>query len=710
MNPAVRSSTVPLSATPVSKPAWRAAAWLRRSVMAIMVLSQTAIAAHLMVWVLPYHGSDFLEIAITAVFAILFLWISLGFWTAVYGFLIRLRGGDRLSLLRRHPESELTGVPLARTAIVLPIYHEPVERTFAGLRAMVLSLQKTGLIEYFDFFVLSDSRNPDVWFDEQMAWYRLCSELDVQGRLFYRRRTSNLNHKSGNIADYFRRWGRAYRYTLVVDADSLMEGETIIRMVRLMQLEPEIGILQSAPSIINGKSLFARTQQFANRVYGPIFTSGLAALQLGDAAYWGHNAILRTEAFMRHCGLRRLRGPGLFGGSILSHDFVEAAFMGRAGYEVWLEPGLTGSFEEVPPTLEDDLQRDKRWAKGNLQHIWLLFFGRRIRFAHRMAFMNGIMSYLAAPLWLSFLVLCAFEVTRLVLWPIDYFPSGYSLFPVWPEWHPDSALHLTVGIATLLFLPKILAVFDVVIGATALGFGGFFRLLISVVLEILVAAFLAPIRMLTHSRFVIEMAFNIKLKWAGQNRTEESSYWVTGVHHAPGFILGSIWIAFAYWLDEMYLYWSLPVAIPLILAAPVSVILGRIRTGERIRALGLLQVPEEIEPPQLLCDLSGTKRNNRKTMFSSRFVEAIIDPFANQIHCQLARPVPSGVKRTTVETLRERCLNLGADRLSPEQINLLAKDRESLRYLHDAVWREAPASIWGRILASRLDLLRKMSG
>lgn len=703
MSPGVQSSTARLSASPISKPGWRSAARLRRGVMAVLVFIQTAIAAYFMVWILPYHGSDLLEIAITVVFAILFFWISLGFWTAVYGFSIRLRGGDRLSLLRRHSESELAGIPLARTAIVLPIYHECVGRTFAGLRAMYRSLKKTGVIEYFDFFILSDSRNPDVWLDEQAAWYWLCSELEAQDRLFYRRRTSNLNHKSGNIADFFRRWGHRYHYTLVVDADSLMEGDSIVRMVRLMQMEPAIGILQSAPSIVNGKSLFARVQQFGSRAYGPIFTAGLAALQLGEATYWGHNAILRTEAFMRHCGLRRLRGPGLFGGTILSHDFVEAALMGKAGYQVWLEPDLIGSFEEAPPTLEDDLKRDKRWAKGNLQHIWLLFFVRRVLLAHRMAFMNGIMSYLAAPLWLLFLVLCAFEVTRLVLWPIDYFPAGYSLFPVWPEWHPDAAVHLTLGVATLLFLPKILAMVDAVISGAALGFGGFFRLLISVVLEILVAAFLAPIRMLAHSRFVIELAFNIKLKWAGQNRTEESSYWVAWVHHAPGFILGSVWIAFAYWLEPMYFFWSLPVAIPLILAAPVSVILGRVRIGEELRALGLLQVPEEAAPPQLVSDLIGA-RNNRKYLFPSRFVEAIVDPIANQIHCQLARPVLSGRKRKLLEALRDRCLTLGPDCLSRAHKNLLAKDRESLYYLHDAVWRKPPDSVWGRILDSQVRL------
>ncbi len=697
MNMTVQRTAIDVSAPLASKPAWRMAAWRRRSFLTILVLIQSAIATHSVSWVLPYHGSDWLEIAITALFAILFMWISLGFWTGIYGFVIRRAGGDRLSLLRRHPESELTNVPLARTAIVLPIYHEPVERTFAGMRAMLLALRETGLIEYFDFFVLSDSRDPNIWLDEQEAWYNLCLESDANGRVFYRRRRLNLNYKSGNIADFFRRWGRRYNYTVVLDADSLIDCDTIVRMVRLMQLEPAIGILQSAPSIINGQSLFARTQQFANRIYGPLFTTGLAALQLGEAAYWGHNAILRTDCFMRHCGLRRLRGPGLFGGSILSHDFVEAACMGKAGYEVWLEPGLSGSYEEVPPTLEDDLKRDKRWTRGNLQHIWLLLFGRGIRFAHRMAFMNGIMSYLASPMWLLFLVLCAIEVSRMVLWPIDYFPVDYSLFPVWPEWHPELAINLTTSVAVMLFLPKILAILDLAFSGAIRRFGGFFPVVFSVLIEIIVAAFLAPIRMLAHSRFVIESAFNIRLKWAGQNRTEESSWFIAWVHQAPAFILGSVWIGFAYWLEKMYFLWSLPVAIPLILAAPASVILGRTRIGSRIGSWRLLRVPEEIEPSPLLDHLIRTEPDPGPANRLG-FIGSIVDPVRNQIHCHLAKPVASQIKRDALVGLRNRCLVHGPDSLSSGEISLLAQDRESLRWLHDAIWREPPGSFWGKYL------------
>src|SRR5690606_18767337 len=242
------------------------------------------------------------------------------------------------------------------------------------------------------------------------------------GRLFYRRRKLNLNYKSGNVGDFLRRWGRRYDYMIVLDADSLMGGETLVTMVQLMERHPQVGILQTSPELLNGRSLFARVQQFSSQLYGPLFTTGLAAFQLGEAAFWGHNAILRIKPFMAHCGLRKLPGWGLFRGPIMSHDFVEAAYLGRAGYEVWLEPGLRDRWGGPPPSLVDELTRDQRWVKGSMQHLGLLCGSRPLRLAPRMAFLSGIMSYVASPRWLAFLALTTIATPRWVLWPINCFP------------------------------------------------------------------------------------------------------------------------------------------------------------------------------------------------------------------------------------------------------------------------------------------------
>ena len=685
---------------PTATHAWKAWALIRRTTLGTLVLGQTAIATWGMIMVLPYHGGDILEMSLVAVFSLLFFGISVGFWLGVYGFTIQLFGGDRRSLMHRHPPSTLASVKLPRTAIIMPIYHEPVDETFARLRVTYLSLAASGHIDHFDFYILSDSHDPEYWLAEQAAWYYLCKDLDADGHIFYRRRPVNLKHKSGNVADFFRRWGQNYKYVMVLDADSLIAGETIIQMVRLLEVEPAVGILQSCPTIVNAESLFARVQQFANHLYGPIFTTGLAALQLGEATYWGHNALIRAEAFMRYCGLKKLPGKGIFGGAIMSHDFVEAAYMGRAGYEVWLEPELSSSYEECPPTLVEDLIRDKRWAKGNLQHLWLVFRAKNIRLAHRLAFLNGVMSYVASPLWLLFLILSTAVATRLILWPINYFPEKNSPFPVWPEWNPELAVALVSSTFLLLFLPKLLAVLSTIRQRQLSGFGGILSIFFSMMLEIMISSLLAPIRMLAHSRFVMEALFNLNLKWAGQNRNSETSWQQTLISQLPGSLLAACWAGFTYQLDLVFFLWSLPVVIPLLLAAPISIVLGKVKAGKFLRDLGLLRIPEEIQGNALYDDVAQQKipTNNRHNL--TAFETAIIDPAMNKLHQAFARRHHGKERLDLLYSLRNRCLNEGLVALNIREQSILAQDRESLQWLHQAVWCHNRNSCWSRLIQS----------
>ena len=670
---------------------------IRRLLMTLFVVGQTLIACYFLLWILPYHGTTALELGLLALFALLYMWIAVGFWTAIFGFILRLTGGDRHSLLRQHSDEQLDATTLARTAIVMPVYHEPVYWTLSGLKAVYQDLERSGHLDHFEFHILSDSRDPDVWLEEQATWYQLCQELGAEGRLFYRRRRVNLNFKSGNVADFLRRWGRRYRYMVVLDADSLLSANTLVRMVQLMEREPRVGILQTAPSIINGESLFARIQQFANRLYSTLFATGLAAIQMGDAAFWGHNAIIRTQPFMKHCGLRKLRGFGLFRGPIMSHDFVEAAYMGRAGYEVWLEPGLGNSFEESPPTLSDELSRDNRWSRGNMQHLWILLFGRRIRLAHRMALLNGIMAYLASPLWLAFLILTTIEAVQMTVGSIDYFPEGHQgLFPLWPEWRPQWALGLALSTLSLLFLPKFLAILDAVIHGSAKQFGGFLRLLVSVLVEIVVSVLLAPVRMMAHSRYVLGALLNVSLTWAGQNRTQETSWRDAFVTQLPGMLIGGGWSAFAWKLDPMFFLWSLPVAIPLVLAAPTSVLLSRVGPGQTLRTWGVLLIPEEREPVKVLEDARSARRAGNDEFALSALEAAVVRPRFNRLHQALARSTRLPRRAQLLSPLVARCGREGPGSLSRSELSQLCRDRQSLAELHHLAWKAPPDSFWGR--------------
>ncbi|WP_417566855.1 glucans biosynthesis glucosyltransferase MdoH [Marinobacter sp.] len=676
---------------------WRRVATFRRLLLTIFVLGQTLTACYFLLWILPYHGGTKVELGLLVLFALLYMWIAVGFWTAVFGFLLRLVGGDRYSLLKRHAGKDLEATPLARTAIIMPVYHEPVYWTLSGLKAVYQDLERSGHLGQFEFHILSDSRDPNVWLEEQATWHQLCRELGAEGRLFYRRRRVNLNFKSGNVADFLRRWGRRYRYTVVLDADSLLSAETIVRMVQLMEREPQVGILQTAPSIINGESLFARVQQFSNRLYSTLFATGLAAIQMGDAAFWGHNAIIRVKPFMEHCGLRKLRGFGLFRGPIMSHDFVEAAYMGRAGYEVWLEPGLRNSFEESPPTLSDELSRDNRWSRGNLQHLWILLFGRRLRLAHRMALLNGVMAYMASPLWLAFLILTTVEAVQMTVARIDYFPEGHQgLFPLWPEWRPEWALGLALSTLSLLFIPKFLAILDSVIHGTARQFGGALRLFISVLAEIVVSVLLAPIRMMAHSRYVLGALLNLSLTWAGQNRTQETTWRDAFLTQLPGMVVAVGWSAFAWSLDPMFFLWSLPVAVPLVLAAPTSVLLSRVGAGRALRSWGILLIPEERVPVKVLEDARAARRNGEERSLLTAVEAAVVRPRLNRLHQALARNVRLTRRAELLAPLVERFSSEGPESLSRSELSQLFRDRQSLAELHKLAWQAPPDSFWGR--------------
>lgn len=689
---------------------WRRVATVRRLLMTIFVVGQTLIACYFLLWVLPYHGGTLVELGLLVLFALLYMWIAVGFWTAILGFVLRLLGGDRYSLLKRHPAEVLETTPLAKTAIIMPVYHEPVHWTLSGLKAVYQDLERSGQLDQFEFHILSDSRDPNVWLEEQAAWYRLCQELGAEGRLFYRRRSVNLNFKSGNVADFLRRWGRRYRYMVVLDADSLLSADTIVRMVQLMEREPNVGILQTAPSIINGQSLFARVQQFANRLYSTLFATGLAAIQMGDAAFWGHNAIIRIKPFMDHCGLRKLRGFGLFRGPIMSHDFVEAAYMGRAGHEVWLEPGLGHSFEESPPTLSDELSRDNRWSRGNLQHLWILLFGRRLRLAHRMALLNGVMAYLASPLWLAFLILTTVEAVQMTVASIDYFPEGHQgLFPLWPEWRPEWALGLALSTLSLLFIPKFLAILDAMLHGTAREFGGVWRLFLSVLVEIVVSVLLAPVRMMAHSRYVLGALLNLSLTWAGQNRTQESSWREAFVTQFPGMVIAIAWSAFAWTLDLMFFLWSLPVAIPLVLAAPTSVWLSRVGVGQALRARGMLLIPEERTSLQVLDDARAARRDNNGANLLTAVEQAVIRPSLNHLHQALARNIRMARRTKLLEPLVRRCSTDGPQSLSRNELSQLFRDRQSVADLHRLAWQAPPDSFWGRRITTLSRKGRKRS-
>ena len=669
-------------------PAWQHAGTARRMLLATVSISQTALAVVCMSAVLPYHGARPLEVALLSLFALLFGWVSAGFWTALMGFLVQLLGRDRYAI----SASAAADAPIAesaRTAIVMPIANEDVQRVFAGLRATYESLVRTGEAEHFDFFVLSDSGDPDVRVAETQAWLDLCRELRAFGRVFYRWRQHRIKRKSGNVGDFCRRWGSKYRYMVVLDADSVMSGECLVTLARLMEANPNAGIIQTAPRAAGRESLFARVQQFANRVYGPLFTAGLHAWQLGESHYWGHNAIIRVEPFIRHCALGRLPGKGTLSGEILSHDFVEAALMRRAGWGVWIAYDLPGSYEEMPPNLVDELKRDRRWCHGNLINSRLVF-GEGLHPAHRVVFMTGVMAYFSAPLWFLFLLLSTVLLAVHTLVPPQYFVSPNQLFPLWPEWHEGWAVALSAFTGMLLFLPKILSV--VLIACKhASEFGSMLRLAAGAAIESVFSALLAPIRMLFHTQFVLTSLLGWQVHWKSPPRDDAETSWGEAFRrHGWHSVFGIAWAALVHWLNPSYLWWLAPVVGALALSIPISVVSSRISAGRRFRSAGLFGIPEETRPP---AELERLKKLLLRPDPPPGWIDAVVDPAVNALACAsgVARVrLPAEARARRLE-LVERALVGGPQALGERETNILLGDPVALSSLHFAAWTSAQA-------------------
>jgi membrane glycosyltransferase len=542
--------------------------------------------------VIDVGGITFLKWALLFLFLANFSWIALAFSAAVVGF---------LHLLFRRPKApDLPERLGARTAVVMPIYNEAPSRVFGALQAIFEDVQTTGHGDSFDWFMLSDTTNPDIWIAEERAFVALRGRLGPGARVYYRHRAKKIARKAGNIGDFVSRWGGAYEHMVVLDADSLMTGRAIVTLAAAMEADPDAGIIQTLPQIINRNTLFARVQQFAARIYGPIIADGLSCWMGRDGNYWGHNAIIRTKAFADHCGLPNLRGRPPFGGHVLSHDFVEAALMRRAGYAVYMLPSLPGSYEESPPSLIDVAARDRRWCQGNLQHMRILP-ARGFAAATRQHFATGIMGYVASPLWLAQLMIGILLVLQASYIRPEYFSKDFTLFPTWPRFDAERSLQLFIVTMAVLLAPKlfglIVALFD---GPTRRGAGGAIRLVLSTLFEVIMSALLAPIMMMVHAGHVLHILFGFDTGWEPQRRDDGSVPFKSIVRrHRDHVIMGVISLVAALLISPSLAAWMSPTIAGLILAIVLSWSTGLKSVGLAFRKLGLLVTPEERDPPPI---------------------------------------------------------------------------------------------------------------
>lgn len=552
----------------------------------------TAMGTYEMTQVVAVGGTTVLEGIMAALFAVSFCWIALSACAALAGLLVPPMPHIRLGR---------TGGRLAtRTALVMPIYNEDPIRTTAALEVMARGLHGLGEAHAFEIVILSDSMNADSWVAETLAADRLRTQLQGIMPVWYRRRWANIGKKAGNVQEFVENWGGRYPHFIVLDADSLMSPETMVTLAAGMEIDSKLGLLQTVPTLACGRTVFARLQQFANRVYGPIVSRGMAAWQGSDGNYWGHNAIIRTRAFASACGLPELGGRKPFGGKILSHDFVEAALMRRAGWRVEMAPRLEGSWEESPPSLIDAAQRDRRWAQGNLQHLKVIT-ARGLTWTSRAHLAIGVMSYLASPIWLGLIVFGFLLSLQAHFIPPDYFSDTFQLFPTWPHFDSERMVRLFEITLFVLLFPKLAGLARALwITDLRRGCGGAVTLFASFVTEVVVSALLAPIMMAIHSRQVYEILIGRDAGWSPQRRDNGETGWRdTWRFHRWHTGLGIGAAATAWFLFPAVLGWLLPTLAGLFLAAPLSRMSGSRRVGAMLMKAGLLTTLEERNPPSI---------------------------------------------------------------------------------------------------------------
>jgi membrane glycosyltransferase len=560
----------------------------RRIIFAVLVLGTISVMCGLMVATLSRGGFGYLDLILTACFLVTLPWTVTGFWNAVIGLLVLRVSRDPADVVFPAATKPIGNDPISGTTALLScIRNEDPETVAQNLTVMLEGLSAAGVADRFQLYVLSDSSWCDVVAAEETIFAKLQDRWRGLIPVTYRRREENPGFKAGNIRDFCERWGHLHDYALVLDADSLMSTAAILRLVRTMQRNPRLGILQHLTVGMPTASAFARVFQFGMRLGMRSYTIGSAWWQGDCGPYWGHNALIRLEPFVEHCHLPRLSGRPPLGGWILSHDQVEAVLMRRAGYEVRVLPEEEGSWEENPPTLVEFIRRDLRWCQGNMQY-WRLLTMPDLHPVSRVQMLLAILMFIGSPAWIAFMSLGMLRV-------------GLAEDPS-QTFHAATGLLLFGLIMTMVFAPKIATLADILsTPGKRLAYGGAPRVGIGFLAEVCFSTLLAPIMALAHTRFLLGLPFGRAAVWSAQRRTGHRVTLAEGLRRLwPQTLFG---IAAVGWLSlaaTAALVGFLPFLLGSILAVPIAVVTAEPRIGLRIGRLGFWQIPDETNPAREL--------------------------------------------------------------------------------------------------------------
>jgi membrane glycosyltransferase len=556
----------------------------RRRIVAILSASLYLALVTWLASVLGYDGWSELDIAISVSFVILAPWTVIGFCNAALGlWLLHFRDGG-IEEVAPFQAARDEAALRARTAILMTIRNEEPTRVFARLEAMKESLDSTGESARFDWFVLSDTSDA-VIADKEEAAFALWRARAGGAPLFYRRRSNNFGYKAGNIRDFCERWGRLYEFMIPLDADSLMDGETILRLVRIGEAYPRIGILQSLVVGAPSSSAFARIFQFGMRHGMRTYTLGAAWWIADCGPYWGHNALVRVAPFYNHCALPKLKN----GRQILSHDQIEAALMRRAGYEVRVLPVETGSYEDNPPNLSEFVRRELRWCQGNMQYLSLLRMSGFLP-TSRFQLIWAINMFVGAPAWTMVIALAPLE--------------GISKNDM-ADFSAVSTICLFATFLMFHMAPKLAGLVDVALTPGAIArYGGVMTFIAGAIIELVSSPVVVSVTTFSVSLRLATLVVGRSGEWRAQIREVESLSWRAALGALwPQLGFGTLIFALGAIYAPQLLLWSLPVTLGYLLAVPFAVLTASPRVGALFRRWDLCATPEEVGKIEIFANL-----------------------------------------------------------------------------------------------------------
>lgn len=587
------------------------ARWMRLCFLLSLAIPTMLYASYQTYIILEPNQLRAIEIAQLTLAFCLYIWLSISFWTSIIGFILKLSKRDPLSLKRERHVPSVNYALTKKYAVVMPVYNEDTNRIMAGFAANALALDDHSQGKQFDFFMLSDTQDEQLINKEQIAWPELLKTLpkSLQKRCFYRLRQENTGRKVGNIKDFCQRWGYAYEGMIVLDADSLMTASKMVELAQRLEVNKNTGLIQTIPMPIRQSTFFGRFVQFAAQTHSPMLATGLSFWQGDCANYWGHNAILRIDAFLATCGLPRLTGAGPFGGEILSHDFVEAALLRRAGWRVYLLTDDRGSYEEVPSNIIDYLVRDRRWIQGNVQHL-AVFTASKLKLTNRLHMVFGAFAYISSIFLFALLLLGTIDAVAKTFEEPIYFTETYQLFPTWLITKKTVMLTTLYVTIALLFLPKLLGVLITLLQRSKT-MGGRAKFLISAIIEFLFSFLLAPVMMVFHCFFVINVLMGKSVKWDAQSREGRTVPFGSALKYTwPLTMLGLAWAGVTFYYVMPLFYWLLPVYSGLILAPLIIKMSSSLTLGLWMQRCGLFLIPEELKPVAEMKSLTVFEQKN----------------------------------------------------------------------------------------------------